>query len=146
MNEPNNSLEAELGAMRPLAISPELRRRIADDLRPQPVTRSTNTWLGPLSAGLAAAGLATALLVWLWSTPTIAPDQAKVGSSGQALVVLNGGLPTLWSYHKAIHRASADLDAVLNVRGKSDSAPREQIEVAAFTRSSAQLRALIGEL
>jgi hypothetical protein len=146
MNDPNNSLEAELAAMRPVPVSTELRRRIGDELNAPPAKHSANTWLAPLSAGFAAAGLAAALLVWLWSTPAVTPDQASVGSSPQAFVVLNGGLPTVWSYHKAIRRSSADVDAVLAMRGSSSSPPRQEIEVAAFTRSSAQLRALIGEL
>ena len=146
MTEANDSIETELSAMRPIAISPDLRARIGDELIVPPTLPSTNAWFAPLSAGLAAAGLAAALLVWLWSTPTVAPDQAKVGSSPHAVIVLNGGLPTVWGYHKAIRRASADLDAVLALRGRSNSTAREPVEVAAFTRSSAQLRALTGEL
>jgi hypothetical protein len=146
MNDPNDSLETELAAMRPVAISPELRSRIGNELNEPPAKHSSNTWLAPLSAGLAAAGLAAALLIWLWSTPTVAPNQPVVRSDLQPPFVLNGGLPTVWSYHKAIRRASADLDAVLAMRGRSNSTAREPAEVAAFTRSSAQLRALTGEL
>ncbi len=146
MTEPNDSLEAELGAMQPIKVSPQLRRRIADHLAAPSPVRSTPSWATPLCAGIASAGLASALLLWLWSTPSAAPDQAIVRSNSQPAVVLNGGMPTLWRYHKAIRRSSADLDAVLGTRGEYSSSPREAFDVAAFTRSPAQLRTLVGEL
>jgi hypothetical protein len=146
MNEPENSLENELSAMRPRALSTELRRRIADRLAEHSPAHSTTSWATPLFAGLASAGLAAALLLWLWNTPTAAPDQVIVQSNSQPAVVLNGGMPTLWRYHKAIRRSSADLDMVLGTRGEYSSSPREALDVAAFTRSPAQLRTLVGEL
>jgi hypothetical protein len=144
MTEPDDSLEAELGTMRPVAISTQLRRRLADQLIAQPTPHATNVWLAPLSAGLAAAGLAAALLLWLWSEPTVAPDQ--VLNQSPLALRLNGTQPTVWRYHKAIRLTSADVDALLGERGESSSKNRDQIEVAAFTRSPAQLRTLIGDL
>jgi hypothetical protein len=130
--------------MQPLAISPHLRRRIAHQLITQPTPHATNVWLAPLSAGLAAAGLAAALLLWLWSEPTVAPDQVLIQSP--LALRLNGTQPTVWRYHKAIRLTSADVDALLGGRGESNSKNRDQIEVAAFTRSPARLRTLIGDL
>jgi hypothetical protein len=146
MNEPEELLATELSAMRPLATSRELSRRIADRLATSAPVRSTTSWATPLFAGLASAGLAAALLLWLWSGPAITPDQAVVRSNLQPAVVLNGGMPTVWRYHKAIRHSSADLDAVLRTRGEFSSSPREALDVAAFTRSPAQLRTLVGEL
>ncbi len=146
MTEPNDSLEAELSAMQPLSVSPQLRRRIADHLSAPSPVHSTTSWTTPLFAGLASAGLAAALLLWMWSTPTAAPNQVIVQPNSQPAVVLNGGMPTLWRYHKAIRRSSADLDAVFGTRGEYSSSPREALDVAAFTRSPAQLRTLVGEL
>ncbi len=144
MSERNDSLEAELGAMQPLAVSPQLRRRIADQLTAPPAARSSNVWVAPLSAGLAAAGLAAALLLWLWSEPTVAPNQ--VLNQSPLALRLNGTQPTVWRYHKAIRLTSADVDALLGGHGESNSRNRDQLEVAAFTRSPAQLRKLIGDL
>ena len=45
MSEPPDPLEAELSALRPHGVSPELRRRIALRLVDAPLTNSGRLWL-----------------------------------------------------------------------------------------------------
>ena len=129
-------LEDELAALRPRAVSPELRDGVAERLQARPARRWT--W------GLAAIGALTTVGVILSlqgkkdrpppPPPVVVPDPpAPVESPDPA--------PSVLAYQRALARSPDELTALLD---KHAAAPGP-VPVAAFPRSNATLDALIGD-
>src|SRR3954451_18100774 len=119
MNETNDPLEDELSAFRPIEVSPELRRRIAERLAHPAPLGSRRPWTIALAGAFAAAGLAAILLGW-GVGPGVHVDhtrQADVGPPPAAPAPradeVEDPLPTLQAYRRAAARSPEDLDALL---------------------------------
>jgi hypothetical protein len=146
MTEPDDPLEAELAALRPHAVSPGLRRRIAERLARSPSFRWR--WLGGigLAGGLAAACLAAAILLRHENGPGLpqGPGRAAIGPPPQG--PSDESLPTVQVYQRALSQSPEELDAVLDrhaVRASRSDPPAAQ--VYASPRSAVEVRALLGE-
>jgi hypothetical protein len=138
MTDPRDPLEAELAALRPLDPSPRLPRRVGE--------RLARRWWGvALGGGVAAAGLAAALLV---------PRGDLTVHTGRTVVIplpvpsepADDLAPTLGAYSHALSRSPEDLDALLDrhaLLGSRPGPPGERF--LAFPRSPARLQSWIGE-
>jgi hypothetical protein len=105
MSHDLDSLERELTGLSPTPASPELRQSIARSLaRPAFDTR----WI----AGLAAAAVWTLIALAVWPTVNSAPQQPAHASAAAT------NPPTLWAYHAAASRSTADLDRLLDVHAR----------------------------
>jgi hypothetical protein len=143
MSDTPDPLERELAALTPPAVSAGLRERIAARLARPPAWRRA----GPLAlvAGLVAAGV-TALAVHRGGRPVEpepvvmpqpAPDPAAEPPSPG---------PTLLAYERALARPPAELDALLDAQATLAPDPKPELgRIGAFTRTDAQLRALLGD-
>jgi hypothetical protein len=105
-------LELELAAMRPRLPSPELKRRIADQLVTTISRRtndSTSVWRGGLLVGgLLAASLAA---VFVWhdgdrQTPTTPFDDLDITTA------FDTSLPSLWSYHRLLSQRPDPIESL----------------------------------
>jgi hypothetical protein len=143
MSDTPDRLEAELAALTPPAVSPELRQRIADGLARPPVYR--RAWPLALAGGLIVASLA--IVVWDRSRhaprdgpgPVVAPAPAPAVEPGSPE-------PTLLVYERALAHSPDELDTVLDrSAGGGPNFKPEPARIGAFTRSDAQLRALLGD-
>lgn len=142
MSEAPDPLEAELAALRPHEVSPELRRRVAErlaDAAPGRVRRLG--WLA-LAGGLAAACLAAVLFGW-WARRG-EPKPMAVRPAPPAAV--EGPGPTLLAYERALARSPEELDALLDRDAEApQGAGPEPRPTVAFTRSDAALHDLLGD-
>jgi hypothetical protein len=150
MSEPTDPLETELSALRPLEVSPGLRRRIGERLANPPRVRRRIGRLA-LIGGLAAAGLVAVLLRW-GSGPRPGPEPPAVVVQPRLVppVGVNGepddSEPTLLAYERALARSPEDLNALLSHRATVAPVLRpEPARIGAFPRSDASLRTLLGE-
>jgi hypothetical protein len=141
MSDAPDPLERELAALTPPAVSPELRRRIADRLARPPAWR--RAWPLALAAGLVAAGVA--VLVYprgggpVQPVPVVPPAPAPAAEPASPE-------PTLIVYWRALARSPEELDAVLDEHATLAPDPNpEPVAAGAFARSDRQLRALIGD-
>jgi hypothetical protein len=144
MSEPPDPLEAELAALRPPEVSPELRRRIAQRLAGAPPTRPRRpVWLA-LAGGLAAACLAGILLGWGGGRRHEPGPNDRPQPAPPALVEDPG--PTLLACERALARSPEELDALLDKDAGVAPGPQpEPVRIGAFGRSDLDLQALLGE-
>jgi uncharacterized protein YjeT (DUF2065 family) len=144
VSEPPDPLEAELSALRPHEVSPELRRRVAERLADAPPRRLRRLgWLA-LAGGLAAACLAAVLLGWWARRGEQKPVAVRPRPAPPAAV--EGPGPTLLAYERALARSPEDLDALLDRdAGAPEHADSEFSPTAAFNRSDAAVHDLLGD-
>ncbi len=147
MNEPFDSLEAELKALRPYDLSPQTRQRIANALQisqPEPAASRSSLvrWSAPLTL-LVAACLLIAFV--LRPASNIHPPEVQLAPPHvPSTAAFDDALPTVWTYRRALTRsplAAEDLldkHAALAPRSHSSSSP-------VFVRSPSALL-LHGEL
>jgi hypothetical protein len=145
MNEAPDPLETELSGLRPHELSPALRRRLSERLAE---TRSFQfrrfAWLA-LAGGVAAACL-TAVLLWRGTGRHVEPEQTILPPQPPppALVVVPAS--TLLYYQIALARSPEELYGLLDKDALAGShSNTSSIEVRAFTRSDADLQALLGD-
>jgi hypothetical protein len=145
MSQAPDPLEAELSALRPHEVSPELRRRIARRLADVPPARVRGLrWLA-LAGGLAAAGLVVVLL-WRAGGPRVEPKPTIVRTPPAPPLEVEDVGPMLLAYQRALARSPEDLDALLNQHAIGDPEPNPAlVRLRACTRSEAELHALLGE-
>jgi hypothetical protein len=152
MSEAPDPLEAELSALRPQEISPELRRRVAQRLADAPPGRSPvrgggvgwGRWLA-LAGGLAAACLA-AILFWWAAGRRADPDSPVIQPQPAPPALAQDAEPTLLTYQRALARSPEALDALLSQQAPvAPETNPEPVRIRAFTRSDATLHALLGE-
>jgi hypothetical protein len=149
MNESLDPLESELSALRPLEMSSELRRGIAERLakveRLGDAERIQGPWLrrGVLVGGLIAAGLAVVIV--RWSVGPLEPRPTVTRLSAPTLAVENSS-NMLLAYERAFARSPDEFDALLNKDAADISAPNAQaLRIGIFSRSDPELHALLGE-
>ena len=143
MSEAPDPLEAELSALRPYAVSPDLRRGVAERLGGAAPSRARQRWAFVLAGGLAAACLAAAF-VWWGSQRRDEPQYTIVPPAPPAGV--GDSEPTLQAYRRALARSPEELDALLDRQAVSASEPNpELVGINAFTHSSAAMHALLGD-
>jgi hypothetical protein len=149
MNESHNPLESELSALRPLELSSDLRRGIAERLAGVEslgdTKRIRGPWLrrGALAGGLIAAGIAAVVFRWLagpteprptvtqLSTPTLASENSNT---------------MLVAYERAFARSPDEFDALLNKDAADVPVANAQpVRIAVFSWSDPELHALLGE-
>jgi hypothetical protein len=152
MNDGRDPLEAELSALRPHEVSPRLRRLVAVRLTgsspAKPERRRLRRYA--LTGGLAAAFLAAVVTWWEHGqrverqpfvvhsrpVPRVGVEDADVQDSG----------PTLLAYQRALARSPDELDALLNRQARAEPEGNPALaRIRAFTRSDAELRALLGD-
>jgi hypothetical protein len=141
MSDAPDPLEAELSALRPRAVSPDLRRHVADRLNAPPA-RHRWAW------GLALAGLVIAAGVVV----LIAPGPKKLAPPVPPAVVpaptapteLESPAPTVLTFNRALARSPEDLDALLDRQAATSPDPAP-MPAATWTRSPAALDALLGD-
>jgi hypothetical protein len=142
MSEAPDPLEAELAALRPHGVSPELRRRVSERLAEPPFHGRRWRRRLALAGGLAAAGLATLLLGWGggWPGHTIAPPPPAPAAR------VEDPNPTVLEYERALARSPEELDALLDKEaGLAPGTDPNPVPGGAFPRSDAALHTLLGE-
>jgi len=143
MNDAPDPLEVELAALRPQEVSAEMRQRIGERL----AAAGRRLWWLALGAGVAAACLVAAALWWESSRraepkvnlvqPRPTPPTPPAAEDSE---------PTVLAYQRALARSPEDLDALLDRHALAGQhAHGNAARVGAFTRSDAELRALLGE-
>jgi hypothetical protein len=144
MSDAPDPLEAELAALTPPAVSPDLRQRIADRLaEPPPATHRRAWWLA-LAGGLVAVGVAV-ILVRPGSDRPVEPDPVVLPQPSPPAEAESPG-PTLLVYRRALTRSPEDLDSALAEHATLAPDPDPELaRIGAFTRSDADLRALSGD-
>jgi hypothetical protein len=148
MSESLDPLESELSSLRPLEMSFELRRRIAERLpeveRPDDAERirGRRPWRGALAGGLIAASLAVILFRWIGNQPIPAPG---IHQPSPSIAVENSG-NMLLAYERAFARSPDEFDALLDRNGAAlPNADRQLVRIRVFSRSDPDLHALLGE-
>jgi hypothetical protein len=155
MKEPPDPLEAELFAMRPREVSPELRRRIAgrlgvgqafqpDGQAGKPDLQRRRWWIA-LAGGLAAACLA-AILLWWWGSRRVEPEPIVDRPDPAPPAQMEDAPPTLLAYQRALARSPEELDALLDKQAVAPQESNPELgQVGPLTRSDAKLHALLGD-
>jgi hypothetical protein len=149
MNESRDPLESELSALRPLEVSSDLRRGIAERLAEVEclgdAKRIRSPWLrrGALAGGLIAAGIA--VFVFRWLAGPIEPRPIVTHQSTPTLAVENSG-NMLLAFERAFARSPDDFEALLNKDAADVPAPNAQpVRFGVFSWSDPELHALLGE-
>ena len=145
MSESPDPLEAELSALRPLEVSPDLRRRVAELLFEAPPASPWRPWRLALVGGLAAACLAAVVVRWAGGR-RVGPDSVVVHPPDAPAASVEDAGPSLLAYERAFARSPEELDALLNKHAlvAPESKP-ELVRVCAFVRSDAELLTLLGD-
>jgi hypothetical protein len=156
MNEHLDPLEAELMALKPQPLSPELKTRIAGELARGSESsgwvwaakRTTGRWPVALATALGlAACLLAALFIRQHGVRNPAVDPPRELPHAPLAISFDSSLPTLWTYRRALSGPPNELDALLNMHAGSVSPAAERfVHVSAFPRASAELQSLLGEL
>ena len=152
MNDAPDPFEAELSALRPHEVSPSLRRRVAERLAGSAPARPEHRRLRryALAGGLAAAWLAAVLSWWgsgqpVERQPVVARPQPAPPVQVEDADLQDAG-PTLLAYHRALARSPEELDALLNRQARAAPEANPALaRIRAFTRSDAELHALLGD-
>ena len=141
MSEAHDPLEAELSALRPHEVSPDLRRRVAERLGGSAPEKTRRSWVIALAGGLAAC--AAAVLLW-WGWRNGQPQQTIVQPPSAPTAAVEA--PTLQAYRLALARSPEDFDALLDRQAVSAPEPDPPLAgINAFTRSDAALHTLLGD-
>jgi hypothetical protein len=148
MNEPFDSLEAELKALRPEDLSTHTRQRIARELEitsPSPTASPSHFahWCGAIAAFVAAC----LLIAFVLRPPVrdinpslgpVAPEQASLDPA------FDDALPSVWTYRRALIRSPVAAEDLLDKH--ATVAPRSQDSFTpVFVRFSSALH-IQGEL
>jgi hypothetical protein len=143
MSDTPDPMEAELAALQPAAVSPELRRRVAQRLAGASLTSRQRFVRLAVTGGLAAACLVVLIAHWA--------DRRRIESNPKAnhprpTVAVEDTEPTRLAYEQALARSSEDLDALLQ---KEAMVPRphfeESLPIGILSRSDAALQRLLGD-
>jgi hypothetical protein len=145
MNEPPDPLEAELAALPPHDVSPELRRRVAERLADVPPRRRRRVlWLA-VAGGLAAACLA-AVALWWGLGRHVEPDRPVVRNEPAPPAEASPPGPTLLAYQRALARSPEALDALLDQDAAAIPGPEpELLRAGVFSRPDATLYPFQGD-
>jgi hypothetical protein len=145
MNETPDPLAAELSALRPHAISPALRQRVAGrltDLRREEQRRS---WRLALTGSLAAACLAAVIFSRWRIDQGFEPKPTVAMPHLVPAVEVKNSEPTRLAYWRALARSPEELDAFLDKNTIGPPKPQhEHMQISALLRSDSALHTLIG--
>ena len=145
MSETPDPLEAELSALRPLEVSPDLRRRIADRLADPTPSRPRRAGILVLVGSLAAACLAAVLFRW-GGDGGVGPGPIAVPPRPAQVAGIDDPWPTLLAYDRALAHSPEALSTLLDRHAEAPAGPRPEPEpIRAFTRSEAERHALLGD-
>jgi len=161
MNTEFDPLEAELHSLRPRELSPELKRRIADELASEPLRQSGSLWslsgwlwsrmprhFAPryfVVASLAACLLAALLLIRRDDHRAVTAEPAL--AEPPVTTAFDAALPSVWQFHNAVNRSAGDLDAVLDQHAARAPAPVVSfVQIRGLGRSDSNIETLLGEL
>jgi hypothetical protein len=148
MTESLDPLESELSALRPLDMSPDSRRELAERLAE--VDRIVETerlhrrwpWKGLLVGGLIAASVAVILFRSWGNRPE--PSPIVPNHSTPSIVVTNSG-NSLMAYERAFARSPDEFAALLD-RDAVLVAPNPRLtQTHVFSWSDPEIHALLGE-
>jgi hypothetical protein len=160
MNDADQSLEADLRAMRPVAPSPGLKLRIAEALRTQAPAameiptngRRRGVTIGLVAAAV-AAGLALAVLLPRPQTNVQLPDRpTTTNGPGETLAAAFADRsPSHWSYRQALTDSPEAADALLDEQSARRNAQfledrPERARVFLFAQFPSELDPPPGEL
>jgi hypothetical protein len=137
VSEHRDPLEAELAALTPRAVSPNLRTGIASRLRGS----RTRPW-GWL---VALAGLLLVAAVVVISTPgrkEPLPPTSPLVPPPPAVTEPESPPPSVLTYQRALARSPAEFDALLDQQSATNPGP---VATAGLARSAATLAAFLGE-
>jgi hypothetical protein len=137
MSDAPDPLEAELSALRPRAVSPELRRRVASRLG------ARRRWAWGLTLVGVLTGAGVVVLVAPGPKKLAPPPPPAVAPASPAPSEVESPAPTVLTFHRALARSPEELDALLDRQpANSDPGP---MPAATWTRSPAALDALLGD-
>jgi hypothetical protein len=171
MNDKPDFLETELAALRPRAVSPELRQRIADQLEGREWRDAENRASATRTASprsgfpiyrrrLAVVGslAAACLLFCLWwsggrgvdprtgSMRTQPAPRVEDTHGDDREGAVNDSVPTLLAYQRALARSPEELEVLLDRHAlAAQASDPELIRIGALTRSDAALHTLLGD-
>ncbi len=171
MNDKPDFLETELSALRPRAVSPELRQRIAEQLKIREWREAENRASekrpdSPRSGffnfrrrlALVGSLVAACLLFSLWwgAGRGVDPQTSGVRTHPALRVedthgdlregTVNDSAPTLLAYQRALARSPEELEVLLDRHAlAAQASDPEFIHVGALTRSDAALHTLLGD-
>jgi hypothetical protein len=172
MKDEPDLLEVELYTLRPRAISPELRRRIGEQIESREGFRADESgsrkptlpgrsfsavpgrWL--VLAGSLAAACLLAFVWWRGAGRGVEPPGVSVGIQLVPRVedthvdVLEGAtgdsVPVLMAYQRALARSPEALEVLLDRQAlATPSSDPELVRIGALTRSDAALHSLLGD-
>jgi hypothetical protein len=145
MSDDHDALELELSGLRPQAISPELKQRIAEQLAATPVVRTRRPWRWVLAGGLATAACIAAMLLWPDQEPDRVPPIAAVRQNQGDQI--DDSRPTLQAYQRVLANSADGLDALLNRHAAATLlADPLHPRTRAFNLTDGELHRLTGEL
>ena len=139
MSEAPDPLEAELAALRPQGVSPELRGRVADRLNAGSAARRWG-WVAVLAGALAVVVILITVMPGRKESPP--PGPPVVVPAAPAATESDDPAPTVLAYQRALARSPEELTALFD---KHAAVAPDPMPVAAFTRSNATLDALLGD-
>lgn len=172
MRDEPDPLEVELCTLRPRAISPELHRRIAEQIEnregfrveesgSRKPTRAGRSFAAVRGRWLALAGslAAACLLAFVWwrsAGHSVEPPDVSVGihpvprveeTHGDVQeVATSDSVPALVAYQRALARSPEALEVLLDRHALATmSSDPELLHIGAFTRSDAALHSLLGD-
>jgi hypothetical protein len=145
MNNAPDPLEAELSALRPHAISPALRRRVAEHLAEATIAK--RPWPRRIVLAGSLVGACVAAIFFAWDVARRAerdPLVAQPQPSQPDDIELS--CPTLLQYERALAHSSDELNALLDRdAGIGSRRNVELAQISAFLQSDDQVHALLGE-
>jgi len=143
MNE-RDAFEDELAALKLQPPSPELKIRIAQQLkhRPQsPVASKRHTaqrlWRLSLALSLAMAVLIVIATRRREQNPISQPSPS---SPLELSIAFDPSLPTVWTYHRVVSASPQEMDALLDIHSRTAPTPASEFHVSAFPMSQAELQ------
>ena len=140
MSDAPDPLERELANLRPPAVSPDLRRHVAERLAGGgSLGRRLRSGLVALGV-LAAAGAVAVTVPWKMKSPPPVPP--VIAPAPPTETESPDPAPSVLAYQQALARSPDELSALLD---RHAAAAPDPVPVAAFTRSTATLDALIGD-
>jgi hypothetical protein len=141
---PHELLELELREMRPRGASPELKRRIVEQLESRRTLEAHRSWGVALAGGLAAACLA-AISLWWSDDPREKPIENGYGPLAVSPDVDLG--PTVLAYRQALVRSPQHFNDLLD-KHSMVTLPHDPARngIRAFVRPDTELPSWTGEL
>jgi len=150
MNRPDR-LELELAALRPCEPSPQLKKRINEQLigaASLDIAPASTSWWprGALAAALLAASL-LAVMAWHNDVRTTDPQRTPIALEAVGLrAAFDRSAPSFWSYRKALCHSTDSVDDLLEQHAFSSLEPMRSAPPLVLARFSFHRDSFTGEL